>query len=205
MDAKGNRFAIAGRPRRGGAATSARATASRMSATAGVLGWLAFCAWTAAGDAAPYRVTGTGFVTDRGHPMNPADFHTYDFTARVTFDPVPGEAVIAIEFGPTDSLSASQRNRYRYHVRRGRIFQVNDQGAEILPAPVGDVPPAVVAALHPALVLDALRERPECVRQVAGGRVFAWNDELWTVDLDPAPQGRGFYRVNRLAGQAANR
>jgi glyoxylase-like metal-dependent hydrolase (beta-lactamase superfamily II) len=41
-----------------------------------------------------------------------------------------------------------------------------------------------VAAIHPALVLGALRERPECIRRVEGGLVFAWNDELWTMDLD---------------------
>lgn len=166
------------------AATPARATASHMSATACILGWLSICAWTASGDAAPYRVTGTGFVTDRGHPMNPSDFQTYNFTAHVTFDPVPGEAVIAFQFAPEDSQK--QNNRYRYHVRRGRVFQVDDKGAEILPRPVGDVPAAAIAAIHPALVLNALRERPECIRRVEGGLVFAWNDELWTMDLDPA-------------------
>lgn len=152
--------------------------------TACVVACLLLGACAVSTSAAPYRVTGTGFVTDEGHPKHPGDFTTYKVTAHITFDPVPGEALIAFEFAPGDSQG--QTNRYRYHVRRGRVFQVDDKGAEILPGSVGDVPAAAVVAIHPALVLNALRERPECVRRVEGGLVFAWNDELWTMDLDPA-------------------
>lgn len=48
--------------------------------------------WAMPIQAAPYRVTGTGFVTDDGHPKHPGDFTRYDVTVRVTFDPVPGSA-----------------------------------------------------------------------------------------------------------------
>jgi glyoxylase-like metal-dependent hydrolase (beta-lactamase superfamily II) len=140
--------------------------------------------WATPANAAPLRVTGTGFLTDEGHPSHPGDFGTYAVTVRITFDPVPGEAVIAFAFGAPDSQVA--KNRYRYHERRGRIFQVDDAGAEILPQSAGDLSPAAVAAIHPALVHSALRERPECIRRVEGGLVFAWNDELWMVDIDPA-------------------
>ncbi len=135
-------------------------------------------------DAAPYRVTGTGFVTTSGHAMHPGWFRKYDLEASITFDPVPGEAVILLEY----SLAADSTRRTfteRYHLRRGRIFQVDDEGTEIVPGSIGDVEAATVAALHPALVLHAMRERPECVRRVGGGLAFAWNDELWTLDMDP--------------------
>jgi hypothetical protein len=139
-------------------------------------------------DAAPYRVTGTGYVTTSGHMMHPGWFFKYHLNASITFDPVPGEAVIVLEYAGTDT--STQRSTNRYHVRRGRIFQVDDKGAEILPGSTGDVHGATVAALHPALVLNAMRERPECVRRVDDGLVFAWNDELWTVSRDPAAADR---------------
>ena len=149
----------------------------------GIAGFL-LCAWANPLHAAPLRITGTGSVTNEGHPKHPGDFTKYDVTVHVTFDPVPGEAVIEFDFDPADSLP--QDNRYRYHFRRGRVFQVDDKGAEILPASVGDIAAVAVPAIHPALVLDALRERPECIRRVEGGLVLAWNDELWTMDLAPA-------------------
>lgn len=161
-------------------------TATRVSASACALAcWLG--AWAAPTDAAPYRVTGTGYVTNSGHAMHPGWFFTYHVKASVTFDPVPGEAAIALEYAAADSQGEprGESKTDRYHLRRGRIFQVDDKGTEIVPGSFGDVNAATVAALHPALVLHAMRERPECVRRVEGGLVFAWNDELWTLDLEP--------------------
>jgi glyoxylase-like metal-dependent hydrolase (beta-lactamase superfamily II) len=115
--------------------------------------------------------------------MHPGWFFTYNVKATVTFDPVPGEGVIALAYASVDSGGPSGTDTY--YVRRGRIFQVDDKGAEILPGSFRDVEAPAVAALHPALVLNALRERPECVRRVEGELLFAWNDELWTLDLGP--------------------
>ncbi len=158
-------------------------SATRVFRLAGALVLLSMSASVLA-SAAVFRTTGNGFVTDRGHPMNPDDFHRYDITAHVTFDSVPGEGLIVLEYGEPDSQGV--RSADRYQVRRGRIFQVDDKGAEVIPDAFGDVNAPAVAALHPALVMNALRERPECVRRIEGGLVFAWNDELWTIDLDPA-------------------
>jgi glyoxylase-like metal-dependent hydrolase (beta-lactamase superfamily II) len=49
---------------------------------------------------------------------------------------------------------------------------------------------AAVAAIHPTLLAGAMRERPECVMQVDRGLAFAWNDELWRLDLDPESHER---------------
>ena len=174
-------------------------TATRVSASACALACWLVGAWAVSTEAAPVRVTGTGFVTDDGHPMHPGAFHTYNITARVTFDPVPGEALIALQYAAADSQAEGRTDQY--HVRRGRVFQVDDKGAEILPGSFGDVTAAAVAELHPAIVLNALRERPECVRRVEGGLVFAWNDELWTLDLDP---GSAADRVTALRYDLAN-
>jgi glyoxylase-like metal-dependent hydrolase (beta-lactamase superfamily II) len=146
--------------------------------TAALLG-----AWVGACDATPVRITGTGRVTSSGHATHPGFFFQYNIKSTVTFDPVPGEAVIALEYASVDSGGAS--GAFRYHARRGRIFQVDDKGAEIPAGPFFDVEAPTVAALHPALVQLAMRERPECVRRVEKGLVFAWNDELWSLDLAP--------------------
>ncbi len=174
-------------------------TTNRVPATVCALACCLVGALAVSTDAAPYRVTGTGFVTDRSHPRHPGDYRTHSITAHVTFDPVPGEAAILFETAPADSQGERQMDRY--YVRRGRVFQVDDKGAEILPESFGDVAAAAVAALHPALVLSAMRERPECVRRVEGGLVFAWNDELWTVDLDP---GSATDRVTALRFDVAS-
>jgi glyoxylase-like metal-dependent hydrolase (beta-lactamase superfamily II) len=164
--------------------------------TATVLAWL-MVSWVVSTEAAPYRVIGTGFVTDTGHPNHPGDFHKYNLTARITVDAVQGEAVLALETTPSDGQGKTDTDRY--YVRRGRLFQVDDKGSEILPGSFGDVAVATVAALHPALVANALRERPECARRVDGGLVFAWNDELWTLSMDPASD-----RVTGLRFDLAN-
>ena len=150
------------------------------------MGLIAFglvCAGAAVPEAAPVRIVGTGQVTSSGHAMRPGWFFRYNIKSTVTFDPVPGEAVIALEYASVDSGGAS--GTMRYHVRRGRIFQVDEKGAEIPAGSFFDVEAPTVAALHPALVQQAMRERPECVRRVEKGLVFAWNDELWALDLDP--------------------
>ena len=116
-------------------------TATRVPGTARALTCLLAGAWAVPTDAAPYRVTGTGFVTNSGHAMHPGHFWTYNITARVTFDAVPGEAVIDLETAPADSQGKSQADRYE--VRRGRIFQVDDKGTEILPDSYRDVNAAI--------------------------------------------------------------
>ena len=136
--------------------------------------------------AAPYRVTGTGFVTSESHPMHPGYYETYKLLARVAIDPEMGEAVLTLE----TTTEGGRNDTDRYYVRRGRVFQVDDKGVEIIPESFGDVTAATVAALHPAIVANALKERPECVRRVDGGLAFAWNDELWSVDLASGPAQR---------------
>jgi len=131
---------------------------------------------------APYRLAARGYVTDASHPMRPGDVRKVDVTVTLSFNAELGEAVIEMASG--DSAS---RNVERWFVRRGRIFQVDEQNAEIPPSAGRDLSPATLAALHPALVASAMRERPENVRPAGGRkRLFAWNDEQWTVELDGA-------------------
>jgi hypothetical protein len=127
--------------------------------------------------AAPFRVTGTGFVSHAGHPKHPGDVHRYDAKLTVTLDPEAGIATIAVETGDGDEKDVDT-----YYVRRGRIFQVGDDGTEAPANHLGELSAAAVAALHPALTASALRERPENARDDGKGRLaFAWNDVLWTV------------------------
>lgn len=129
---------------------------------------------------APFRLDAPGFVTDSGHPMHPGDFSRYDAKFRFRVNPRNGEAIIECETG-----AANEKDVDRYFYRRGRIFQVDDKGEEVRPNRLGDLRPATVAALHPALVGIALSERRDAAQRVRGGRwLFAWNDELWAVRLD---------------------
>jgi glyoxylase-like metal-dependent hydrolase (beta-lactamase superfamily II) len=130
--------------------------------------------------AAPWAVEGDGFVTDDSHPWRPGDFQRYDVSFRISVDPDLGEAAIALS-----AVASGATEPDLYWVRRGRIFQVNDAGEEIATGPFGDLSPATIAALHPALVADAMRERRENVLWEDDARCrFAWNDELWRVSLD---------------------
>src|SRR5512145_1121819 len=106
--------------------------------------------------AAPFRVTGTGFLTDAGHPKHPGDFQRYEATVTVAIDPAMGIASIEVE-----TREGEEKDVDRYYVRRGRIFQVGDDGVEVPPRSLGDLSVAAVAALHPALTASALRERAE--------------------------------------------
>lgn len=124
----------------------------------------------------PYRVTGTGFVTDASHPMHPGDFYKAAIDFRLTVNPEKGEALIEIESG-----DSTNRETDTYYFRRGRIFQTDSVGVEVTARPLGDVSLATVAALHPDLVTIAMRERPDMLTD----SFFAWNDELWTVIVDP--------------------
>jgi hypothetical protein len=127
--------------------------------------------------AAPIRVSGTGFVTDAGHPKHPGDSHRYEATLTLEIDAAAGMASIEIE-----TRDGDEKDVDRYYVRRGRIFQVGDDGVEVPPRSLGELSVAAVAALHPALTASAMRERAENVREEGKGRVsFAWSDVLWTV------------------------
>jgi len=129
-------------------------------------------------DTAPFRIDGKGFVTDSSHPKHPGDFFRADVTARCFFDPALGEAVIEFDSGEGD-----ERTTDRYYFRRGRIFQIGDDGSEVDAAPLGDLAAATVAALQPRLTAIAMRERAEN-ESVAENRevVLAWNDVLWRFD-----------------------
>ena len=127
--------------------------------------------------AAPYRVAASGFVTDSGHPKHPGDFTRVEIAVRLCVNPGLGESLIEVESGESADPSVD-----RYAVRRGRIFQVDEHGLEIPAASLGDLTAATVAALHPAIVVDAIQERRENLHATGKERaLFAWSDELWTV------------------------
>ncbi len=123
----------------------------------------------------PYRITGNGFVTDGSHPWHPGDFRKIDIQFRLTINPEKGEALIEIESG-----DSTNRETDTYYFRQGRIFQTDTSGMEITARALGDVSVAAVAALHPSLVAIAMNERKDMVYD----SLFAWNDELWTVNMD---------------------
>src|SRR5262245_10181613 len=123
----------------------------------------------------PFRVTGTGFVTDSGHPKHPGDFQRYDATLTLTMDPEAGIAKIEIE-----TRQGDQKDLDTYYVRRGRIFQTDDEGKEPPARNLGDVSAPAVAALHPALTASAVRERANDARDDGKSAAYlAWNDVLW--------------------------
>ena len=68
--------------------------------------------------------------------------------------------MIAIESGEGEHADVD-----RYFVRHGRIFQVDDKGAEIPAATLAGISPAAVAAFHPVLVAGAMRDHRAEVRQ----------------------------------------
>ncbi|MFN8179728.1 MAG: hypothetical protein U0167_17495 [bacterium] len=143
----------------------------------------------------PYAITGKGFVTDASHPMHPGDFRKYDVTARLSVNPELGEAALDLTLTEKDESSTDH-----YYVRRGRVFQVNEKGEETATSAYGDVSAATLAALHPSLVASAMLERRDAVRGAGPGHLlFAWNDEMWTVDLDVASG-----RISRLERQTFN-
>ncbi len=130
-----------------------------------------------------FETTATGFIIDNGHPRRPGDSRTIDLRVRVALDPATGEA--EIQFTPIDPQSRSPAT---YFCRRTRTFQTDASGAEQLARPFGDLSPATIAALHPALVEVALRERPENTAPLApptrgkeSSGYFAWNDEMWSI------------------------
>ncbi len=135
--------------------------------------------------ATPMKVQATGTVTDDSHPNRPGDFLAVAVDVSLSFAPELGEAVLEVASGADD-----EREVERYLVRRGRVFQVDEQGTEVAAAALGDLAPATVAALHPMVVASALTERRDAAQVVAGSTLlFAWNDELWTVHLDPGTAG----------------
>lgn len=147
----------------------------------------------------PYRIEGRGFVTDATHPRRPGDAPRYDLTLTLVVDPALDE--ISLEFA--DPKEPSDRPT-RYFARHGRLFQVADStGREADPRSYGDLKAPTIAALHPALVAAALRDRPENVRVLpGGGRAFAWTDEQWTIEGDPI--GRRVATLTRATHSAVH-
>jgi glyoxylase-like metal-dependent hydrolase (beta-lactamase superfamily II) len=132
------------------------------------------------GRTSPYRIDGRGFATDASHPKHPGDFFRAEIRVHLSVDPGPGEAVLEIESGDT-----IKPNVDRYYFRRGRLFQTDSIGKEIAATPVGDVSVGAVAALYPQLVAAAMRENWGNVRKESDGPfLFAWNNDLWTVNMD---------------------
>lgn len=131
--------------------------------------------------AMPYRVTGAGHATDSSHPMHPGDSYHADLRFRMMVDPEVGEAVLEFESGHGEKVQVD-----RYFLRRGHFFQVDAAGREVAATPLGDVSAAAVAALHPRLVAQAIRERRGDLRALPGTRdhLFAWCDVLWRCALD---------------------
>lgn len=131
-------------------------------------------------EASPFRIIGTGFVTDASHPWRPGDFKKYDITITLEVNPVLGESAINLEWINGDKLEQES-----YYVRRGRLFQIDESGLEKVPESFGDLSAATIAAIHPEIVANSILERRENVEpDHASGYLFAWNNELWSIILD---------------------
>src|SRR5205085_11506542 len=81
-------------------------------------------------DHGPWRVVGSGSVTDASHPRHPGDFYQANIDLDLRVRPDVSEAVIELQSG-----EPAARDTDVYYVRRGRIFQINRQGGEIVAAP----------------------------------------------------------------------
>jgi len=131
-------------------------------------------------DSTPYTIIGNGFVTNGSHPWHPGDFRKYDLILRLSVNPELGETVIALDWaieGKADSA--------KYYVRRGRLFQIGEDGKEKYAEKFADLSAATVAVLHPVIVANTILERRENLEpDHANGYLFAWNDELWSVAID---------------------
>lgn len=139
---------------------------------------------------APYRVDGRGSLRDSTHPRFPGDSLQVGVRVAVFVDPPNETALIELRADPDDGEPPE-----RYYVRRGRIFQVDRNGAEIAAQPLADLPAATLAALHPAIVAGALRARRENLAPGPTGTLnFAWNDALWRVEF----ADRGVRSLDRL-------
>jgi glyoxylase-like metal-dependent hydrolase (beta-lactamase superfamily II) len=132
------------------------------------------------------RFEASGNVADSSHPKHPGDTRVIPVKLAWVEDPELGEITLELVEGD-DPMQ-------RYHMRRGRMFQVDASGAKTSPLACGDLTAATLAALHPRAVVSALRERREAWRALdARTLLLAWNDALWTVELDA-----GGERVSRL-------
>ncbi len=127
----------------------------------------------------PYRIDGKGFIVTSGHPRHPGDSQRVEIVARFFIDPELVEAMLEL-----DSVEGEEKDTHRYFVRRGRVFQVDEQGEEVDAHSLADLSPATVAALHPRVVAQAALARRENVVGLRGEGYFAWNDELWRVSVN---------------------
>jgi hypothetical protein len=168
----------------------------------------------AAPEGAAYEASASGFVTDASHPRRPGDFYRAEVTVRIRVHPALGEASIEVESGEGDAAEVDRyfvRRGRIFQVEEGDAAASDTLRVEreVLASSLGDLAAATVAALHPALVAGAMDERRDAVvprgqaRADDGGAprvsgssaaigtldptdyLFAWNDELWTVTIDP--------------------
>ena len=96
---------------------------------------------------------GKGVIHDTGHPMHPGDSRKIDVVLS------PGDRSGARCRLDRDRIGRGEHADVdRYFVRHGRIFQVDDKGAEIPAATLAGISPAAVAAFHPVLVAGAMRD-----------------------------------------------
>lgn len=128
----------------------------------------------------PYSILATGFVTDDSHPMRAGYFKKYDVTLRMFFNPELGEMALEFEYEQDGKTSTD-----KYFVRRGKVFQIDEDGKEIKPHDFGDLSWATIAGLHSEIVANAILERRENLEpDHADGFLFAWNDDLWSVAVN---------------------
>ncbi|MBL8762015.1 MAG: hypothetical protein JNL50_12010 [Phycisphaerae bacterium] len=124
---------------------------------AGCVVWLGMVFGSAQAAAqSAWECIGEGTITDSTHPNRPGDFRTYNVRVRVALDEQTGEGEITIGDKDRDSEPPD-----RYFWRRGRLFQSNDAGDDLAPKNLGDLAPATLAMIHPALLSAYIKERSE--------------------------------------------
>jgi hypothetical protein len=141
-----------------------------------------------------WEATGEGTVTDGTHPKHPGDVTNHNVRVRLALDDATGEGEITI-LDKDDAKSPPDRRFWR----RGRLFQLSDSGEDLPAEGVGDLAPATIALLHPALLAAFLRERPEnadTTNGAVGGvggtgspRFISCSDVLWHIEARPGDAG----------------
>lgn len=128
-----------------------------------------------------------GFIINSTHPWRFADERRIEIALALTIDHRTGEARLTVTNPARPNAPAGT-----YFWRRGRLFEIDNNGQEVAPTPMGDVPAATIALIHPALLDAAIRELPECVVQIettapnAANCAVAIAGALWRLHADPA-------------------